>query len=234
MRWDIKNPKKSRRIFIQTYEDGLAMSEEELRSTTTRILDAAEKLFSEYGFEGVGMRTLAEEAEVNLGAATYHFGSKENLYKETFLRRITPTLKKRMEMLDSYATETGGGPIPLEKIIEAMLRPPFETSRRFPAFARLMARNTFAPLPFMEGLMTELMVPQMMRIASEISRSEPSIPFPNLRHRLQMSAGALLFATGLPFFKKYPGPELSDEELIEDLIRYACSGLRQIQPDDKK
>ena len=54
------------------------------RETKERLLDAAERLFGEYSYEGVGMRMLADEAKVNLGAATYHFGSKQALSSKPF------------------------------------------------------------------------------------------------------------------------------------------------------
>ena len=47
--------------------------------TRTRILDAAEELFMQHGFEGTSMRLLTAKAGVNLAAVNYHFGSKDAL-----------------------------------------------------------------------------------------------------------------------------------------------------------
>ena len=47
--------------------------------TKERILDVAERLFAERGFDGVSMRDLTREAEVNLAAVNYHFGGKDAL-----------------------------------------------------------------------------------------------------------------------------------------------------------
>jgi len=47
--------------------------------TRTRILDAAEELFMQQGFEGTSMRLLTAKAGVNLAAVNYHFGSKHAL-----------------------------------------------------------------------------------------------------------------------------------------------------------
>jgi len=44
-----------------------------------KILQAAEKLFVENGFEGTSVRDLAKEASVNLAMISYYFGSKEKL-----------------------------------------------------------------------------------------------------------------------------------------------------------
>jgi len=37
------------------------------QETVQRLLDTAERLFGEHGYDGVGMRILAAEAKVNLG-----------------------------------------------------------------------------------------------------------------------------------------------------------------------
>lgn len=43
------------------------------------ILDAAEELFSERGYEGTSVRDIAARANVNLAMISYYFGSKEKL-----------------------------------------------------------------------------------------------------------------------------------------------------------
>jgi len=47
----------------------------------SHILDVAEELFSEYGFEGTSVRDLARKAKVNIAMISYYFGSKEQLMK---------------------------------------------------------------------------------------------------------------------------------------------------------
>ncbi|RZL05297.1 MAG: TetR/AcrR family transcriptional regulator, partial [Pedobacter sp.] len=40
------------------------------------ILEAAEKLFSELGYEGASTRQIAKEAGANMSMINYYFGSK--------------------------------------------------------------------------------------------------------------------------------------------------------------
>jgi AcrR family transcriptional regulator len=52
--------------------------------TRQRILDAAEQIFAEIGYEATTIRAICERAEVkNIGAINYYFRGKENLYAET-------------------------------------------------------------------------------------------------------------------------------------------------------
>jgi TetR/AcrR family transcriptional regulator, regulator of cefoperazone and chloramphenicol sensitivity len=60
---------------------GLSRSSERSQETRQRLIDAALDLFGAQGFEGTSTRALAEQAQVNLAAIPYHFGSKEKLYR---------------------------------------------------------------------------------------------------------------------------------------------------------
>ena len=57
------------------------------KDTATRILDAAERLFVEHGFEATSLRTITQQAEVNLAAVNYHFGSKDALFQAVHRQR---------------------------------------------------------------------------------------------------------------------------------------------------
>jgi AcrR family transcriptional regulator len=52
------------------------------------ILDVAEKLFSELGFEGASTRHISKEAAVNMAMLNYYFGSKDGLYRAVLERRL--------------------------------------------------------------------------------------------------------------------------------------------------
>ncbi|MEO8794687.1 MAG: TetR/AcrR family transcriptional regulator [Daejeonella sp.] len=52
------------------------------------ILDVAEKLFSELGFDGASTRHIAKDAGINMAMLNYYFGSKDGLYKSVLERRL--------------------------------------------------------------------------------------------------------------------------------------------------
>jgi AcrR family transcriptional regulator len=53
------------------------------------ILDVAEKVFSELGYDGASTRMISGEAGVNMAMLNYYFGSKEGLYLAVFERKIS-------------------------------------------------------------------------------------------------------------------------------------------------
>lgn len=56
------------------------------------ILDVAEDLFSQHGFEGTSLRVLCEKAGVNVAMISYYFGSKEKLFQQMVERRAGSSL----------------------------------------------------------------------------------------------------------------------------------------------
>lgn len=64
------------------------------------ILEAAEELFAENGFDATSVRELASKAGVNLAMINYYFGSKEKLleglveYRASFMRERLEDLQK--------------------------------------------------------------------------------------------------------------------------------------------
>lgn len=53
------------------------------------ILEVAETLFAEKGFDGTSIRTIAKEAKINIAMVSYYFGSKEKLLESLLLYRTT-------------------------------------------------------------------------------------------------------------------------------------------------
>ena len=69
--------------FVPFMKNGLTgYSEKQIQ-----IMEAAEELFAEKGFDGTSVRDVAKEAGVNLAMISYYFGSKEKLMESLFKYR---------------------------------------------------------------------------------------------------------------------------------------------------
>ena len=73
--------------------------------TITRILSAAESHFALHGFFASSLRQIMREAQVNVAAAHYHFGSKEALFLAVIHRRIAPFLEDVLTMLQAAESQ---------------------------------------------------------------------------------------------------------------------------------
>ncbi len=76
--------------------------------TKERLLDSAEHLFSRRGFSATSVRQITAEANVNLAALNYHFGSKEQLISAVFARRLGPLNEERIGLLERCCSEPSG------------------------------------------------------------------------------------------------------------------------------
>jgi len=85
------------------------MSNIELNDKKIQILEVAEKLFSEKGFEGTSIRDISKHAKINIAMVSYYFGSKERLLEALILYK-TSDLKLQLENLLHENLE------PLEKV----------------------------------------------------------------------------------------------------------------------
>ena len=64
------------------------ISQEHSQDTRQRLMEAALLAFAEKGFDGVGVREIAQNAKANPAMIAYHFGSKEGLY-DAAMRWVT-------------------------------------------------------------------------------------------------------------------------------------------------
>lgn len=64
------------------------MKENKINDKRDDILDVAEKLFAENGFEAISVREISKAANINIAMVSYYFGSKEKLYEEVVVRKL--------------------------------------------------------------------------------------------------------------------------------------------------
>ncbi len=57
------------------------MSTRPSKVTRNKIMKAAARIFAEDGYDGASIRKIVAKADVNQAAISYHFGSKEGLYR---------------------------------------------------------------------------------------------------------------------------------------------------------
>src|ERR1700742_1796975 len=77
-------------------------------ATRDRLLDAAERLFAEHGYQATTMRGLTAEAEANIAAVNYHFGCKQSLLEAVVHRALAPVVAERRRR--SLGGRGGPGP----------------------------------------------------------------------------------------------------------------------------
>ena len=165
--------------------------------TCTRILDAAEELFMQHGFEGTSMRTLTSKAGVNLAAVNYHFGSKDALIEAVFRRRLDPMNAARIAELDRLENATPGTTPAPEAIIRAFLGASLAMIEDAKSggrnFIRLLGRAYTEPSKPVRALIGQLYAPAMARYKSAFERALPELPKEELIWRMHFMFGTLAY-----------------------------------------
>jgi AcrR family transcriptional regulator len=90
--------------------------------TRGAILAAAERLYADRGFGDVTLRDIVAEANVNLAAVNYHFGSKDELIAELFVTRSIALNRERLRELRA-AEVRGGGRGDIADVLRALVGP---------------------------------------------------------------------------------------------------------------
>ncbi len=171
-------------------------SSTQAHGSQTRILDAAEKVFADYGFKGASLRQIVEEAKANLATVYYHFGSKEGLMVAVFKRRFDPIHEEHYRMLRQLEEEYNGGAIPLEKILEAMLTPPLRMATspgKGGTIMRLIGRVVTDPNPQVQEMLRRQHHDVREAYFAAIHRSVPHLPKTDLWWRFEFCWGAFVF-----------------------------------------
>ncbi len=162
-------------------------------NTKDRILNAAERLFARDGFEATSLRAITAEAKVNLAAVNYHFQSKEALVQAVIGRRMGPVNAQRSALLDAYESEAAGEPLPLDKIMDAFLRPIVAmVGSHAHEFVPLIGRIYVEPGEFAERLYTQQFEPMRQRFFPALHRALPDLPPDELAWRLHFAIGAMV------------------------------------------
>ena len=109
----------------------------EFNDKQIQIIETAEKLFADKGFDGTSVRDIADEAGVNVAMISYYFGSKEKLLEALFSYRAEGTTQKLVGMLTNKALS------PLEKV-NMLIEYYIEKFHNQTCFHKIMSREQVA------------------------------------------------------------------------------------------
>ena len=201
--------------------------------TKARILDAAERLFVEHGFEATSLRQLTAAAGVNLASVNYHFGSKEELFQAVLTRRLDPMNQERIELLTNLERESAGKALSCEKVLFAMLIPALKLARDERRggknFLRLLGRAYADPAPFIRHFLSQQYTGMIGRYKEAFLRALPQLSRHELTWRLHFVMGALSYTLAgtdaLKLFAQMTDTD-NDELILQRLAPFLVAGLK--------
>lgn len=209
-----------------------------MQNTKDRILDTAERLFAEHGYDATSLRAITREAGVNLAAVNYHFSSKEALLRALFARRLELLNRQRLTMLDAYEAEAAGQPVPVEKIVRALMEPVLrlggDAASGGSGFGMLLGRMYSWPSAQVNGIFVSEIREQIERFRSAFRRALPQLPAKELYWRIFFSIGAMAHLLAGSSLLAIISDSVCDptdlDGTVERLIDYVVAGLQAPPP----
>ena len=147
-------------------------------ATRRRVLGAATRLFSQNGFAGTSVRSVANAAQVNVATIHHYFQSKELLYERCVDRMYEDLSGLRAELLPRLASH-GDRP---QAVVDLVVTAGYRFAREHRASLRLLMRTVIDRGEMDAQRRDEHQMPQLER-AAELLGSLVERP----RHELQLA-----------------------------------------------
>ena len=200
-----------------------------------KLLDAAELLFAEKGFEAVSVRDITQLAKTNVAAVNYHFGSRDALLTLVMMRYMTPVTEERLARLESVERKWSGKSVPLEEIIDALVRPLVGQVKKSELAERLFYKLT-GRICAEQGDGLPPQIEEQFRQSGErfskaFAKALPTVPPEELAWRIHFVIGGMIhMLTHQEIFHLVSGgasgaPTM--EDTLGRFIRFAAAGLRE-------
>lgn len=212
------------------------------QDTREAILDAAEELFAEHGFDKTSLREITSRADVNLAAVHYHFGSKEALISAVLERIVAPINEERMALLDDFEKRYPDGDYPLEELVGIFVIPPIRTvgddTRLSARRMELVSHVYAAKRPVTRQLLFRQFGEIFHRFHGFFAEAMPEIPREEIPWRIHFLVGAMIHtmrSIADPMSPERLMPHMEEsppgvESIVRHLVPFIVAGLRAPLP----
>jgi AcrR family transcriptional regulator len=191
--------------------------------TPEALVRAGRDLFARRGYDGASVRAITSEAGANLGAVTYHFGSKRALYEEV-LRTVVEPLREQV-LREAASDET-----PLHRAA-AVVRCFFRHLRENPDMPQLILQEMAAGKPPPPPVARTLgpILGTLARIVEEGQREGEIREGDPYLLALSCVAQPIHLTLARPWARTLAGLDLGDPDqhrrVVEHAVRFAVHGL---------
>jgi len=203
-------------------------------ATRDRILDVAERLFAEKGFEGTSVREITSAAGANVASVNYHFGGKDNLYREVCRRRLSRLREQRISNV-SRALAAGGTSPSLEGVVEAFTTAflePLTDESQGRLLIELMAREMLNPHLPRAMFFEEMIDPVRETLAAALRSALPGLGREDANRCVHSIVGQLVHVIHHSRLRRGsatdPRAGLDLPAVARHIVRFSVGGIRAV------
>jgi TetR/AcrR family transcriptional regulator, regulator of cefoperazone and chloramphenicol sensitivity len=197
--------------------------------TRKRLLDTAECLFADRGFAATSVREITAGAGCNLAAVNYHFGGKQNLYREVFRRRLAALREQRIASIHAAREEAGSLEAVLAAFAGTFLEPLVQRGRKR-SVLDLLQREMLDPQLPPDMYRSEFIEPVSGALVSALVSATPGLDVRSARVCSISVIGQLVqLARQVRRTRLQPSagedvPQLKDA--VAQMVRFSAAGVR--------
>jgi AcrR family transcriptional regulator len=199
-----------------------------------RLVEAAEKLFAQNGFDVVSVRDITQAAGGNVAAVNYYFGSRDALVEVVMTRYLVPVNEERLARLEAAERKWAGQAVPVEDVVAAFVRPlitQVENSGLSESlFYRLVGRIFGSHGVAIPATLQTQMGVLIDRFTRALGKALPTVAEEELVWRLHFVVGAMIYMLthGETVPRLAPGAAGTSgmDATLERLLRFTVAGLR--------
>ncbi|MBN2589640.1 MAG: TetR/AcrR family transcriptional regulator [Sedimentisphaerales bacterium] len=210
------------------------------QSVQERLLNAAEDIFCEKGFEGTSIRDIAASAGCNIASVNYYFGGKQQLYEQVWKRHLIPMKDSRLQSIEKILLQNTKKHT-LEDLIKSFAESfigSIVDSQKVSNLNKLMAREYINKHLPANMFLEEVMMPTVTAMQKALIEAFPDIneekiPFivfsliGQLVHVVHVRA---MFENGIDDLTR----KLFDsDEVINHIVKFTCAGIRTYIKENK-
>jgi len=220
--------------------DNVAKKGDSSKQIREHLLDVAEGLFCEKGFDGTSVRDITSRAKCNVAAVNYHFGGKEKLYYEVFHRHMRTLRDIRIASIKRVMSQ-GEGEVTLEQLLRAFAKAFIEplinesSGRRL---MKLMVREMLDPYLPKKMFVEEVGRPTLSVLGEAMAKTCPQMEPRETVMSMFSVIGQLMHAVHInEMFRAeedfgLPVPNLA--EMVEHIVAFSTGGILAVAEEGNR
>lgn len=188
------------------------------------VLQAAEQIFAEKGYDRATMRNIADAADVGLPVVTYHFETKLNLYRSIF-EKYQYWNENRLQALHEVDLAAEDA---LEQIVDAFLLvgQHDQTDTRTANYLRLVFREVGDPHVSERKIIEDLFDPMAREFITTLEAVIPGKPAGFHRWAYLFAVGAYMSTNVGEREKDLADGASNTRDRLTFLHSFICAGIR--------
>jgi len=207
------------------------------RSVQDKLVEAAEELFCQRGYNETSVRDIAAIAGCNVASVNYYFGGKDNLYVEVWHRRLAFMRDTRLASIDKVMSASSQPQLEdlLRSYATSFVEPLIDGSSHC-RFINLMAREMIDPRLPRDMYLKEMVAPVLEALRRALLKICPWLDPCNVSMIIFSVVGQLLMHTVCvrAMFEGSDHPELSKidlDRIVSHVVKFSAGAIRGYEQD---